>query len=424
MTSGKQLQSQEKLTAVSLEELEARSEFTDFNVNIVVIVLAIVAFVPAFLDEDFYDPIGRFIVMIVLGVGYCAVAVVGTAWHERNPRWWTGLAYFGVQLTIIVTLMLMSGNISENFWMLMLPLSGQGFSLGGWRQAIALALLMLVLFVAVVIFMQDVALTQAGMRDLTNALLSIGSAMFFVMLFSFIAVREGQTRREMALLATDLREANHRLAEYAGQIEELATTRERNRLARDIHDNLGHYLTVVNVQIEAAKTVMRKNPDKAEDALEKAQRLTQEGLSSVRQSVSALRESPIGDGTLLDGIDALAAETRATGLDVSVVINGQERPLLPKSAMTLYRAVQEGLTNTRKHAQATAVSIQFDFTMPNSIQLTVSDNGIGASETSGGFGLLGLRERVQLLNGRLEIHTQPDEGFRFTITLPTVEDKP
>jgi signal transduction histidine kinase len=196
--------------------------------------------------------------------------------------------------------------------------------------------------------------------------------------------------------------------------------RERNRVAREIHDNLGHYLTVVNVQLEAAKIVMHSQPARAQDALDKAQALTQEGLAAVRHSVSALRESPLENRTLAEAIASLTAELRESGLVTELTIEGEPGIRDPKIELTLYRAVQEGLTNVRKHARASRVDVSLRY-LPQEIRLTVQDNGVGtqlSEESNGRFGLIGIQERVQLLNGRMQITTAPQQGFQFIITLP------
>ena len=92
-----------------------------------------------------------------------------------------------------------------------------------------------------------------------------------------------------------------------------------------------------------------------------------------------------------------------------------------KTALALYRTVQEGLTNIRKHANATSADIELDFTQPDWIRLLIRDDGEGAADTSGGFGLTGIRERVHLLGGKLDIQTKPSHGFCLEVTLPLVE---
>jgi signal transduction histidine kinase len=165
---------------------------------------------------------------------------------------------------------------------------------------------------------------------------------------------------------------------------------------------------------------MQSQPDKAQDALDKAQNLTQEGLAAVRRSVSALRESPLENQTLAEALEGLARELREAGLVTELTIEGESASRDPKVELTLYRAVQEGLTNVRKHARASRVDIWLRY-LPDQTVLTVQDNGVGANlanESSDRFGLIGIQERVQLLDGRMEIQTAPQQGFQFTITLP------
>src|SRR6266436_769059 len=112
-----------------------------------------------------------------------------------------------------------------------------------------------------------------------------GVGIVFVVVFTRVAASERAARTELA-------KANQQLRDHAAQVEELATTKERNRLAREIHDTLGHYLTVVNVQIGAAQTILGQDRSRALDHLAKAQTLTQDGLAEVRRSVATLRSSP------------------------------------------------------------------------------------------------------------------------------------
>jgi signal transduction histidine kinase len=320
--------------------------------------------------------------------------------------------YFGLQIGIMAGLLFLIRDFNGAIWILILPIAAQSLARSWMYTAVVNLLLLGLIWVAY--------LVNQSWQDVLINMLSMGAALAFTLIFTSIAVRESSARSEIQRLATDLRTANHRLAEYAAQVEELATMRERNRVAREIHDNLGHYLTVVNVQIEAAKTIMNSRPDKAQDALNKAQNLTQEGLAAVRRSVSALRESPLENQTLAEALAGLATELREAGLVTELAIEGESANRDPKIELTLYRAVQEGLTNVRKHARASRVDIWLRYA-PEQTSLTVQDNGVGADlagENNGRFGLIGIQERVQLLNGRMEIKTAPQQGFQFTITLP------
>ncbi len=241
----------------------------------------------------------------------------------------------------------------------------------------------------------------------------------FVVAFTEARLGEQRAREEAEELTVQLEKANHQLANYAVQAEELATIQERNRLAREIHDNLGHYLTVVNVQIEAARAVMAQEPERAQAALAKAQKLTKDGLTAVRQSVTALRESPIDNRTLIDAIGSLVQEIRSSGLVVEFEVLGERRSLDSQTKLTLYRVAQEGLTNVRKHAHASRVDVALDYSLPQTVRLSIKDNGVGKSAASGdGFGLIGMRERVHQLGGRLEIESGAGKGFQLETAVP------
>jgi signal transduction histidine kinase len=250
---------------------------------------------------------------------------------------------------------------------------------------------------------------------------TVGTAILFVAVFAQMRLNEQQARERAEQLTAELEKANVQLAAYATQAEELAMTQERNRLAREIHDSLGHTLTTVNVQIEAARVVMDSDPGRALDAMNKAQELTQKGLARVRESVAALRESPVRNRSLGEAIASLVQETQSSGIITECEITGEPLALEHKVALALYRATQEGLTNVRRHARASRVDVRLDF-QPDQARLEIRDNGVGASETNGGFGLLGIRERMQLLGGTLEIQTGAGKGFRLIATVPLADE--
>ena len=257
-------------------------------------------------------------------------------------------------------------------------------------------------------------------------LLQFSSGLGFVFVFTRIAINESKAREEMERLATQLRAANDKLSEYAAQAEELAITRERNRVAREIHDSLGHYLTVVNVQIEAARVLIESNPAQAKEALGKAQSLTRNGLAEIRRSVSALRASPLDGKSLVDAVQSLIEDNRTAGIDTTLNVSGNPKPLDTQIEVTLYRVAQEAMTNIRKHARnATQVNVALAY-LDHQVQLSVQDNGSnegsGDAEqinesNSAGFGLLGLHERTQLLGGELQTETSPT-GFTLRVQLP------
>ncbi len=236
------------------------------------------------------------------------------------------------------------------------------------------------------------------------------AAEVFVIAFTDVASGERKAHTELAL-------ANRKLSEYAAQATELATVKERNRLARELHDSLGHYLTVIHVQLQAAESQLGRDADRARQALATAMRLTHDGLEDVRRSVAALRASPMDRGSLSDAIATLVSELLSSGIEARLSVHGVPRPLSPAVELALFRAAQEALTNVHKHARARHAEVTLDYG-PGSVSLRVADDGRGAPVDHGlGFGLLGVRERVALVGGELTIKRAP--GFVLTFTIPT-----
>jgi signal transduction histidine kinase len=346
---------------------------------------------------------------ILLGVIYLLGGLNTRLIFDRLPAGWAEAIFFSVQSGLVFGIGLVLGTDAN--WLIGVPLAGFAVEelSPRWRWAVYITLI-----AALVL--------PIGLRDGSwiSALISIatmGAAVFFVAVFAQLRLNEQQARERAERLMEELEEANVQLAAYATQAEELAMTQERNRLAREIHDNLGHTLTIVNVQIEAAKAVMDSDPDRALDAMDKAQGLAKKGLTDVRESVAALRESPVSKRPLSEAIAALVQEAQSAGIVTEFKVTGEPQALEHKVALALYRAAQEGLTNVRRHARASRVDVLLDF-RPAEVRLEVRDNGVGAAKPSGGFGLLGIRERMQLLGGGLEINTGVGKGFCLTASVP------
>jgi len=244
------------------------------------------------------------------------------------------------------------------------------------------------------------------------------AALAFVIVISRMLLVQHKARTEMEALAGRLGDANEQLRVQAAEIGELAKAQERNRIARDIHDVLGHYLTVVHVQLEAAKTLFKREPETARAAVIKAQALTREGLSEVRRSVALLRDSRSTERPLLAAIEKLASECKADGIDAAVRLRGTPRPLPEPVEITLYRAAQEALTNVRRHARASRLDIELAFASGSGIRLRVEDDGVGSDLLNQGFGLVGLRERAASVGGTMSIRSALGDGFTLEIELP------
>ncbi len=351
--------------------------------------------------------------LVVAGVVFVIVGMVGMEWCERTRSPMTAALYFAIQIGLGTAILYLS-RFAGTMWLIPLPLVAQSVILlpTRWVAAVCGVILMVVAL--------NVALI-ADWAAAAQTAISYLAAIAFVVVFTQITVREHNARVEVERLAAELREANRKLRAHAAQVEELAITKERNRLAREIHDTLGHYLTVVNVQLEAARAVMDSDHTRALDAINKAQRLTQEGLADVRRSVAALRSTASEQRPLTEAISALVDESRTAGIQTELHVSGSARPLKPQAELTLYRAAQEGLTNVRKHAEASHAELTLDYSNRVAVRLVVTDDGHGVNGGSinEGFGLLGLRERAQLLGGQVCIQSEPEQGFTLEVELPT-----
>ncbi len=253
------------------------------------------------------------------------------------------------------------------------------------------------------------------------------AGLIFVSGTVMLAKREEEARNRSEALLTELSAAHQQLRTYAEQAEELATIRERNRIAREIHDSLGHYLTIVNVQLETALAWRSRDADRADRAVSEAKRLASEALTDVRRSVASLRPSALDTLALDEAITAQVADFREhSGLPVDLRIEGDSSSCSQAAGLALYRAVQEGLTNIRKHAAAKQVAVYLRFG-PTTTELTITDDGRGlpqsmapATSSDGGFGLLGLRERMALLGGTLDIRAGANGGTELQAMVPHI----
>jgi signal transduction histidine kinase len=349
--------------------------------------------------------------LLVLALGGLQVALAGAGFvlFEAQPWPPASYVYFAVQLTLGAAVFLVShaeGGESAGVLSLLLVAAQSVWLLPGRAAAPVCATVGLAL-VTVGALMAPSAGGLAATREVVFLLV----ALTFTVAISHIAVRERRARRELDAATRSLRL-------YAAQTEELATARERNRLAREVHDGLGQYLTTINIQLQAARAVLDGAYPRVERTLAKAQELSHEALLDVRRSVAALHSAPGQGKPLLRALQDLADESSAGGVSTRLTLAGEPRPLSPQVEHTLYRAAQESLTNTRKHARATRAQIELDYRAPNVVRLDVRDDGQGAGAAESGFGLAGLRERAKLVGGEMVMHTSPGNGFRVSVEAP------
>ncbi len=351
------------------------------------------------------------VLMIVLGIAYVAIGIYGYGFCAASGSFGLQLAYFAVQVPLggVILYLAKAGGFSA---LILLPLAGHSVMLltRNWMLGVNAAILATYLLAA--------GLFGAGWESASGTLPTFLAGQVFVVAFTQMAMNEERARREVERLVGELEVANQQLREYALQVEELAIARERNRLAREIHDGVGHYLTTIHMQIQAARAVSDSDPDRAQEVLSHAQNLSQEALADIRRSVAALRSGPEESLPLTSRIYEMVKNYEMGGLSADLKVSGKPRRISPQANLTIFRAAQEGLSNAGKHAMANQVSILLDYSDPKIVRLMIQDDGQGADCVDGGFGLMGLRERVNLLAGEFKVETAPGQGFRLVIGVP------
>ena len=245
-----------------------------------------------------------------------------------------------------------------------------------------------------------------------NTAVSFGLTLLFILLLVNALLAERQSREKLLL-------ANTQLRQYALRIEDQATLQERNRIAREIHDALGHALTAQSIQLENALLFLPPGTEKTESFLREAKQLGSRALQEVRRSITTLRSDPL-QGQLLEAAitKAVTQFRQTTGVLPECTIQ-LSQPIPTEISTAVYRIIQESLTNIYKHSAATQVSIHLQESL-EAIHLQIEDNGQGFNpeRNTTGFGLQGMRERTAALGGQFFLASQPGKGCRITVSIP------
>ena len=251
----------------------------------------------------------------------------------------------------------------------------------------------------------------------------IGSTVVIAVVFGGVwAVGERQRRRQLALATAE------KHAQFVEHDRDAAVARateeERAQIARDLHDVVAHSVSVMAVQAGAARVLAADDPARAAGSMANVEHTAREALGEIRRMLGVLRAAEPGAGTpgpppTLAGIADLARRVRDAGLDVELTTDGPEAALPASVELTAYRLVQESLTNVLRHAQAQRVEIALRW-RPSEFELEVADDGIGAAlaNTDGGFGLVGMHERVAVFGGELCAGPRAEGGFSVRATIP------
>ncbi|WP_405851250.1 histidine kinase [Streptomyces sp. NBC_00090] len=223
-----------------------------------------------------------------------------------------------------------------------------------------------------------------------------------------------------------LRQAERRADEAERTREETARRRadeERLHIARELHDSLTHQISVIKVQSEVAVHVARKRGEQVPEALLAIREAGREAARELRATLEALRDDDTSPPHGLDHLPDLVERAARTAVETTLTIEGQRREVPAAVGRTVYRIVQESLTNIARHAEATTASVRIDY-RPDAVAVQVDDDGKARPDTTPvpGIGLLGMRERVTALGGHLRAAPRDEGGFTVRAVLPVLPE--
>lgn len=261
-------------------------------------------------------------------------------------------------------------------------------------------------------------LLGAASPDLSDLGLGLAGRLLAYALVGYVVSRLVQALREER---NALRLANLRLQDHVATLDQLATSRERNRLARELHDTMAHSLSATAVQLEATQALWDSNAERARKLLQESLAATRAGLTETRRALAALRASPLEDLGLLLALEQVgraAAERAGCELELQLPPGLDSLPVVIEQ--TIYRCAQEALANVVKHAAAKHICLQLTL-HERQIALTVSDDGVGFDpdrvDQQNHLGLLGIRERVEMLGGEVQVISQPGQGTTIRLQI-------
>ena len=355
------------------------------------------------------------------------IAVFALMGLRLPQRPWHKVVYTAAELGLILLLTANAGGLpimmrlQPQMALVVVIRSCQLFQ--GWGRMMVLgAILSLHWFTT--FFYIDNAISQEILKHLSSPpdqwqvnVLKTNAFVFFAMVIVFVSLLVN------ALLSAyrsqqELIVAHEKLRRYAAKVEDQATLQERNRIAREIHDSLGHSLTAQTILLENALLFLPAQAAQAKGYLTSARDSAYQTLREVSRSVSALRSTP-SEAALLNTIPAIVHDICQTAQITPECSVELPEPLPDDINLALFRIVQEALTNTVKHSQATHVAVKLA-TKRDRLHLQVIDNGCGfdPSKNTTGFGLRGMRERATDLDGIFQIWSALNQGCRISVILP------
>jgi signal transduction histidine kinase len=379
------------------------------------------------------------------GLGFAFFMILANGWGSLTWRYIAVLAMLLIQIDLYLGLLLLSKREFPQAWLfpiyfisslvlwtvetwLFPQLFWLGFTYLG--QMFGMLPLIQALVGTLYIFLVDLLLSAGvtieglGLPELFGLIAGWVSILVLLVYMNHL----GRTSRERARLIDELRQTQQALEASQEKEAELAVLRERERLARDMHDTLGHNLAALAIQLEAVQRLYKVDPQAASAMIDDLKTLTRSSMDELRRTLAGLRSPGLDSRPLTQALQELCVDfSQRSGVEVNISMDEKANQLPLPLAEALWRVTQEALTNVEKHANARRVALELQVEK-GEVNLIVTDDGSGFDPSApivlGHFGLQGMRERIEGLGGELSISSRSGDGSLLEIHIPTLEKEP
>ncbi|ACB84338.1 sensor histidine kinase [Natranaerobius thermophilus] len=379
-------------------------------------ILTLIGFLFAFLGTITQSPehqIEILILSFLLASSFLARSYTVSDKIQVIHRYEVPLIIFEIMIVTIIMYFDQSG-ASQIYYFILIADAVLYFSI---KFALSLTLL---IFLAFMINAWIALWPEMTLNDILVIGLLNGIGYIFVFLITYLVKHQVNQRNFINETLKELEYKNKKLEESQKQLENMAVIKERNRIAHDIHDTVGHTLTTVLVGTEAAKRLIDKDPELAKEKLSLAQDQVRKGLNNIKNSIKDIKDH----NEIIDfnsAVNNLIHETeQQTDIEIDCHISVSEDQISQTKQKVILRALQEGLTNGIKHGNST----YFKFNLIEDqeyIYFDLEDNGTGSEDKDMGFGLNFMKDRVEELGGSLTANSKQDGGFILSIEIPVEE---
>jgi signal transduction histidine kinase len=397
----------------------------------------------AIIDRLMYQTFGSLVYYLING--FATLVFLGLAYWGGISRWLKGF-YLPLMLMLIAGLPLVvnhlmlnglkSGAMSspEGMALRQLPMLFVALVITAWQYQLAgvfvfsggtalLELLMVDIVAPLVTFFSQPPQPPHEFGPIPFQTIDVFLFLALVRTVSFVVVGFfiSQLMTRLRLQQKSLEDANTRPTHFASTLESLTVSRERNRLAHELHDTLAHSLTAISVQLETVKAYWIKDRKKARDLLDRSLASTRSGLEETRRALKALRATPLEELGLRLALRQLAEAAASRGnLDLELALPETLPSISPDVEQSIYRIAQEALENLTVHADADHLALHL-VQEGQAVKLTICDKGKGfdpaETEEAGHFGLLGMHERAAMVGGKFHVESGLGKGTTVTLTI-------